>query len=93
MDNRIVTDKQIDSWLDSAIAASKLKENTHFVITQEKRGDVQASFARLLIQNRVSPNAHVMASKETLKNLAFVTPAKAGVQPNQAFSGFPLSRE
>ena len=47
--------KTLDTWLDSAVTASRLKENTHYVVQQEEKENKQVvSIARLLIQNRVS---------------------------------------
>ena len=56
-----LTRKQVDTWIDSAVAASQLKLNTHYVVREVTKGmgdDARkVSLARLLIHNRVSDDA------------------------------------
>src|SRR5690606_17232461 len=43
--------KMLDKLIDSAFAASQLKEDTHFVIRTEKRGDDTICYARILMSD------------------------------------------
>lgn len=56
-----LSQQQLDTWLDSAFAASQLRENIHYVVKEEVRkidnDNVKLSMARLLINERVSPSA------------------------------------
>lgn len=53
--------KQIDAWIDAAVAAAGLEEKTHFVVKTVKNGKDEAatenSCAKILINSRVSQDA------------------------------------
>jgi hypothetical protein len=58
---KALSDRQIDTWLDSALAASRLEEGKDFVVRTEARGSGEdvfnVSFARILANSRVSEGA------------------------------------
>ncbi|MCS5712649.1 preprotein translocase subunit SecA [Candidatus Berkiella aquae] len=58
-DPQMISNKQLDIWIDSAVAAKELytQRDKRWVLSEETRFDEKISVARLIINDRISPDA------------------------------------